>query len=336
MRRGGPSFADITSFTALHAAALRASRGLSSRPAVARYLVDLEPELLALQRELLAAQYQPRPLRHFRIRDPKPRTISVAHFRDRVVHHALCAGIEPRLERYADPDSYACRVGKGNRAAVLRVQQLAGKRPWFVKLDVRHFFETADHAVLRGILVRLLHDRDVLALADTIIAAGGHEPGTGLPIGNLTSQHYGNLYLSAFDHQARVLPDHAGLVRYMDDIVLFAGSRDAARRLRDGATAVLEGALRLTVKQEATRLAPTSNGVPMLGFRVWPRYIRLDGARVRRVTRHHRRIRRALRDGRITEADAARRMQGLFAWTDLAATDGLRWPRQRAVEPPTG
>ena len=103
MRRGGPSFADITSFTALHAAALRASRGLSSRPAVARYLVDLEPELLALQRELLAAQYQPRPLRHFRIRDPKPRTISVAHFRDRVVHHALCAGIARFLEVACQP-----------------------------------------------------------------------------------------------------------------------------------------------------------------------------------------------------------------------------------------
>jgi hypothetical protein len=336
MRRGGPTFADITSFSALHAAALRASRGLAGRPAVARFLVDLEPELLALQRELHAGEYQPRPLRHFRIRDPKPRTISVAHFRDRVVHHALCAGIEPRLERYADPNSYACRVGKGNRAAVLRVQQLARKRPWFVKLDVRHFFETADHAVLRNLLRRLIRDRDVLGLAGTIIAAGGHEPGKGLPIGNLTSQHFGNLYLSAFDHRARVLPDHAGLVRYMDDIVLFAESRDAARRLRDGATLVLEDELRLEVKQEATRLAPTSNGVPMLGFRVWPRLIRLDGARARRVTRRHRRIRRALRDGHVTEADAARRMQGLFAWTDLAASDGLRWPRQRAVEPPTG
>ena len=336
MRRGGPRFADITSFLALNTAARRACRGLSTRPAVARFLLELELEVLALQRELRSGQYHPRPLRHFRIRDPKPRTISVAHVRDRVVHHALCAGLAPRLERYADDDSYACRVGKGNRAAVLRVQQLARRRPWFVKLDVRHFFETADHAVLRDLVRRLVRDRAVLALTDIIISAGGHEPGRGLPIGNLTSQHFGNLYLSAFDHAARAFPDHAGLVRYMDDIVLFAHSRSAARGLRDAATAVLEGPLRLTVKQEATRLAPTNDGVPMLGFRVWPGHIRLDGVRVRRVTRRYRRIRCALRDGHLSEAHASRRMQGLFAWTDFAASNGLRWSRQCAVEPPTG
>ena len=193
MRRGGPSFADISSFSSLHAAALRASRGLSRRPAVARFLCDLEPELLQLQSELWEGSYQPRPLRHFRIRDPKPRTISVAHMRDRVVHHALCGGMEARLERYADPDSYACRPGRGNRAAVRRVQQLARRRPWYVKLDVRHFFEGASHAVLLDLLRRLIRDRRILALAQTILEAGGHAPGIGLPIGNLTSQHFGNL-----------------------------------------------------------------------------------------------------------------------------------------------
>ena len=176
----------------------------------------------------------------------------------------------------------------------------------------------------------------MLALTDTILAAGGHAPRRGLPIGNLTSQHFGNLYLSAFDHRARSLPDHAGLVRYMDDIVLFADTRDAARRLRDGASAIVEGPLRLTVKASATRLAPTATGVPMLGFRVWPHLIRLDGARVRRGTRRHRAILRALHHGLTTEAQAARRLQGLFAWTGLAASDGLRGVRQRAVEPPTG
>ncbi len=194
MRRGGPTFDAITAFTALHAAALRAARGLTKRPAVARFLVDLEPALFDLQRALRSGDYRPRPLRRFRIRDPKPRTISVAHFRDRVVHHALCAGIGPRLERYADPDSYACRVGKGNLAAVLRAQRLARKRPWFVKLDVRHFFETADHEVLRGVLARLLRDRRVLGLTDVLLEAGRSAPGKGLPIGNLTSQHFGNLY----------------------------------------------------------------------------------------------------------------------------------------------
>ena len=140
-----PTFERIAAFGPLRRAALRAARGHRTSPEVANFLADLEREVLALERELLAGTWTPRPLTTFHIREPKPRTISAAAFRDRVVHHAVCAELDPVFEARGDKDSYACRPGKGSHAAVLRAQAHARQHPWFVKLDVRHFFETILH-----------------------------------------------------------------------------------------------------------------------------------------------------------------------------------------------
>jgi RNA-directed DNA polymerase len=320
MRRGGPCFEQVASFGPLCHAAREAARGLKHRSPVAAFLADLEPEVLALERELRDGSYRPRPLTRFRIRDPKPRTISAAAFRDRVVHHALCAGLEPRFERYADFDSYACRKGKGNLAAVERLQALCRQHAWYVKLDVRHFFETVDHTVLLALLCRLVRDRRVMDLAATILAAGSQEPGHGLPIGNLTSQHFGNLLLGRLDHHLRERVRVPAMVRYMDDIVLFGPDRPAARRLREQASAFIENELHQQVKREATQLGPVHIGIPFLGFRVWPHLRRLDGARARRFRGRVRTMERALGEGRVTEAEASRRASALFSWAEQADT----------------
>ena len=325
MRRRGPTFDQIASFGPLCRAAHEAARGLTQRFSVAAFLADLETEVLALERELQDGSYHPRPLVTFRIRDPKPRTISAAAFRDRVVHHALCAALEPRFERYADPDSWACREGRGNHAAVRRLQVLCRRHPWYVKLDVRHYFETVDHDVLLALLHRLVRDQRVLALAGTILAAGARAPGLGLPIGNLTSQHFGNLLLGMLDHHLREQLRVPAMVRYMDDILLLGPDRRAVRRLRDGAARFVEHQLRPRIKRQATRLGPVSIGVPFLGFRVWPQLIRLDAARVRRFRRRVRGLERALAAGAISEDEAARRVRGVFGWAEQA--DTLRFRR---------
>ena len=151
--------------------------------------MNLETEALKLQRELLDDSYCPREYRIFAIIDPKPRMISAAAFRDRVVHHALCAALEPTLERYAIFDSYACRPKKGGYAATKRAQGFARRLSYFLKLDVYKFFETADHDVLKRLLRRLVKDKRALALCDRFIDAGAPRSaaGKGLPIGNLTS-----------------------------------------------------------------------------------------------------------------------------------------------------
>ena len=228
MTRPEPAFDRIASFHALVTAARRAAKGHASSPEVARFLLELEPEVLALERELRAGSYRPRPYRTFSIREPKVRTISAAAFRDRVVHHALCAEIEPALESGALPHSFACRRGKGMRAALRHVRALARRHAYALKLDVRHFFETLSHDVLRRLLRRRIADVSVLALADRFIDAGapGSERGRGLPIGNLTSQHFANFYLGPVDRLVKRELRPGGYCRYMDDMLLFGRHKE--------------------------------------------------------------------------------------------------------------
>ena len=320
MRRGGPSFAQVAGFGPLRCATREAARGLRQRHSVASFLADMEPALLALERELLDGSYRPRPLLRFAIRDPKPRTISVAAFRDRVVHHALCAGLQPLFERYADFDSYACRAGKGNRAATRRLQMLSRRHEWYVKLDIRHYFETVDHDVLRALLAGLIQDRRVLALAFTILEAGARTPGFGLPIGNLTSQHFGNLLLGRLDHHLREQIRVPAMVRYMDDIVLLGPDRASVRRLRVSVQRFVERELHQEIKREATCLGPVGVGIPFLGFRIWPRLVRLDAARARRFRGRVRALERALAAGDMGEDEVGRCARSLFAWAEQADT----------------
>ena len=323
-KRTGHLFERIVRFESLCQAAHRAARGLWRRRPVAAFLLDLEPGVLALQRELLDGSYRPRPFCTFVITDPKPRVISAAAFRDRVVHHALCAALEPAFERYAIPDSYACRTGKGNHAAVQRVRQLCRRSPWYAKLDVRHFFENVDQAVLLRLLRRRFKDRRALDLVEVILDAGGPAPGKGLPIGNLTSQHFANFYLGHLDHHAKEVLRIRGWVRYMDDLVLFGPDRAAVRDLASRVEAFLASELRLAVKREASIVAPVHVGVPFLGFRIWPRRLRMDGARLRRFRARFRALEASFEAGEIGEEERLRAACSLVGWAAQADTTGLR------------
>jgi retron-type reverse transcriptase len=209
----------ITHFDNLHLAFKKAARGKRSRADVAGFEFDLERELLELQSELETQSYKPGQYFNFRIHDPKPRLISAAPFRDRVVHHALCNIIEPIFERRFVYDSYACRVGKGTHAALDRAQHFARRYPYVLKCDLEHFFPSMDHQILKAQLARLIADPPTLALAGKILDSGAgihaddYEPRyfpddnllaanrpRGLPIGNLTSQFWANVYLDPLDH----------------------------------------------------------------------------------------------------------------------------------------
>lgn len=326
MKRVGHLFEQVTDFTTLFECARRAARGKRSRPEVATFLIDLETQALALQRDLRAGTYRPGPYRTFWVQDPKPRTISAAPFRDRVVHHAVCAVLEPLLERYSIFHSYACRKGKGTSAAVRRAQQITRRHAYFLKLDVRRFYETADHRVMQALLRRRIKDRALLDLLDVIIEAGapGSVRNQGLPIGNLTSQHLANLYLGPFDHHMTSRLGVRGYCRYMDDILIGGPDRRTVRRWHDAAAEFLSSQLRLDLREEVTHLAPVAVGVPFLGFRIWPNQIRFDGRRKRRLISRLRTNDRRLRTKEIDEAHAARCGGSLVAWAETADTVRLR------------
>ena len=217
MHRIGAIWEQVVDMDNLYTAYCKARMGKRRWPDMARFTLDLEPNLLALQRELVAGEYAPGPYRQFTVYERKPRLISVAPFRDRMAHHAMMNVLEPLLDKRFIPDTYACRRDKSAHRAVERYQQFARDNAYVLKLDIARYFPSVDRTILKQQLARRIKDRIVLALLHRIIDGGPEStepvrffPGDdlvstsarprGLPIGNLTSQFLANLYLDEFDH----------------------------------------------------------------------------------------------------------------------------------------
>jgi len=287
MKRIGRLFDQVCSFAALRTAALNAAKGKKKKPRVAAFIQNLENEVIALENELLTQTYCPRPYRAFKIHDPKERMICAADIRDRVVHHALCAAMEPIFERLAIFDSYACRKGKGHHAAVRRTQYFMNRHAYYLKLDIHKFFDSVDHCILKSQVRRRIKDPHMLRLLDAFVdhTVPWTEPGKGIPIGNLTSQYFANFYLSGLDHLIKEYLRIEGYVRYMDDLVLFADEKDTLWEALGQIEEYLEKELCLNLNEEGILLAPVSQGLSFVGFRVFPGVIRIARRGWRRFRR---------------------------------------------------
>jgi hypothetical protein len=205
---------------------------------------------------------------------------------------------------------------------------MARRYPFALKCDVRRFFASVDHEVLRSLLARLFKEPMLLGLLERIIdhRPPGVAPGKGLPIGNLTSQHFANLYLGELDHYLKDrlrVPDY---LRYMDDVLLFAEDKPTLHRWLAEIRAYLAARLQLVLKEGATRLAPVSEGIPFLGFRVYPGLIRLNQRTRRRFRRQVRALERAHALGLIDTDELCSRAASLFA--HVAHADSYRLRRQ--------
>jgi RNA-directed DNA polymerase len=280
-------YAQICSWDNLVLAYRKASKGKRGKQPAARFEHQLEDNLIALQEELRRQTYQPGAYDSFYIHEPKRRLISAAPFRDRVVHHALCNVIEPVFERSFIDDSYANRAGKGTHRALDCCQRFARRYRYVLQCDVRQFFPSIDHTILRSILARKLADPDVLWLADRILDSGAGVlseeyrmvwfPGDdlfaalrprGLAIGNLTSQFWANCYLSPFDHFVKRELRCRAYLRYVDDLLFFAKDRATLSAWREAVTERLAW-LRLTIHPGA-HARPVAEGIPFLGWVVYP------------------------------------------------------------------
>jgi RNA-directed DNA polymerase len=277
MKRYGHLFEHVCSFEALTRSALQAARGKKTKPRVALFLRNIENEVIEIEAELLAKNYQPRPYRTFKIHDPKERMICAADFRDRVIHHSICSVLEPIFERALIFDTYACRKSKGTLRAIKRAQAFSRRYRYFLKLDVHKFFDSVDHEVLKDQLRCKVKDSDLLRLLDVFIdhPVPWTEAGKGIPIGNLTSQHFANFYLSGLDHYIKEYLRIEGYLRYMDDMVLLADEKETLWDAADRIKQYLKEALHLQIKAGGGMLlAPVSQGLPFLGFRIFPGVIR--------------------------------------------------------------
>ena len=171
-------YLQIISWHNLYTAWRKARKGKRGKVPAASFEYHLEENLLALQDELTHKNYRPGAYNSFYIHEPKRRLISAAPFRDRVVHHALSNIIEPIFERSFVAGSYANRLGKGTHRALDRCQKYSRRFRFVLQCDVRQFFPSIDHAILRRQLARKIRDEDTLWLIDQILAGGGAVPAT--------------------------------------------------------------------------------------------------------------------------------------------------------------
>ena len=351
MKRLRDLWPQLIGFDNLWRAWRQARRGKSRSAGAVAFELALEPELLALQRELAEGSYQPGAYRLFTLYERKPRLIAAAPFRDRVVHHAVMNVIEPPLDRTFIFDSYACRRGKGTHAAVDRYQRWAQRYPYVLKLDIQRYFPSIDHARLKAKLRRRIADPHVLTLLDRIIdgspteaagepacgqeveippdppfakggAIGPLERRRGIPIGNLTSQFFANLYLDDLDHWLKEQRRVPAYLRYVDDMVLLA---DAKTDLHEHHAALADYLTRerLHLHPRKAQVSRTRDGLNLLGYVVFPHRRRLRNDNGLRFRRRLRGFARAYAQGRLTLAAIDPSVQAWLGHARHADTLGL-------------
>ena len=272
---------EIASFENLLEASRRALRGKRNLPGPANFQMGLEKHLLRLRGQLKNGTWQPSGFRTFMVKDPKPRMISAAPFADRVVHHALCRVIEPIFERGFIDDSYANRKGYGTHRAVARYEHYRDRHAHVLRGDIFRYFPSIDHDILKRDLRRRIACAPTLALLDAVIDGSNPQepvyqtfPGDdlftplqrrhGLPIGNLTSQFFANVYLDGLDHFVKEVL-RAPYVRYVDDMALFHDDPAELVVWRERIETWLIGH-RLKLHPGKTRIVASAQAVPFLGY----------------------------------------------------------------------
>ncbi len=287
-KRVGFLYDRITSWPNLYLAYRKACRHKKRKVETAEWMFNCERYLIELQQELVEHRYQPQPYRYFSIKEPKQRIISVAAFRDRVVHHALVNVIEPYLEAVFIKDSYATRKDKGLHLAVKAAQAYVCINDWYLKADISKYFENIDHAILIGLIGRKIKDPEVLNLCRIILRnqmlSSGLESGKGLPVGNLTSQFFANIYLNGMDHYVKQVLGYKAYVRYMDDFVLFSNE---PQKLKNDLLHLESnlGQIGLQIKPRSIQINRCMQGLPFLGYRIFSNLIRVRQENLKRCIR---------------------------------------------------
>ncbi|MEB3189178.1 MAG: RNA-directed DNA polymerase [Snowella sp.] len=340
MKRYGNLWEKITAWDNLLLAARRAQKGKRYRQNVLEFNHQQEAELLRIQQELKSQHYQPGGYRTFRISDPKPRLISAAPYRDRVVHHALCNVIVPLIEKCFIDDSYANRQGYGTHRALQRFTHYARSNRYVLQCDIQKYFPSIDHQILKNQLQQSLKCAPTLWLLELIIDSSNPQetvlhyyPGDdlltpiqrpkGLPIGNLTSQFLANVYLNQFDHWVKETLKARHYLRYVDDMALFSNNPDELKTAKTQISHALQS-LRLKLHPNKSQLSPTQQGANFVGFRILPDRTRVRNDNLQRGRRRLKHLQQAIYKGSISPEEEYQRLQGWEAHLRHGDTYRLR------------
>ncbi|MBU1327228.1 reverse transcriptase/maturase family protein [Patescibacteria group bacterium] len=256
--------------------------GKSGKPEVQLFVRTLEDSLFALHTALKRQTYQHGNYEAFWVNDPKRRHIHKAPVVDRVVHHILYTYLYDLFDPTFIHDSYSCRLGKGTHKGVERlvfftrkVSQNYTRTCWALQFDIRRFFARADHKTLKLLLRRKIQDENILWLLDEVIDSFHSEMGygKGIPLGNLTSQVFANIYLHELDHFMKHTLKVHWYIRYADDGVVVSSSRTLLEKLIEPIEDFLHTRLALTLHPRKVTIRKLSWGIDFLGYIVLPHYM---------------------------------------------------------------
>ena len=249
-------------------------KGKRKKQDVQEFQMRLMDEIFSLHHDLTSGQYRHGGYHAFRIADPKPRLIHKATVRDRLLHHALYRKLYPFFDRVFITDSYSCRVEKGTHRAINRFRAF-GRRVsknntracWVLKCDIRKFFASVDHTILLDILQQYIPDARILGLLREVIASFSSEKrSTGLPLGNLTSQLFANIYMNEFDQFVKHRLKAKYYIRYADDFVLLSEDRAVLERTLPLIDDFLRERLKLALHPDKVFIKTLASGVDFLGW----------------------------------------------------------------------
>ena len=317
MRRTASLFEDIVEWKNFRLAYYKARRGKRASRDVMEYSHRLDSNLDQMADELRGGTFSVGRFHQFVIHDPKERTITAPCFAERVLHHAIMNVCEPVFEKSLIYDTYACRAGRGREAAVQRAQTFAHRYPFFLKLDVRKYFDSISHSILLTRLDRLFKDERLMGLFARILQGFQGDRGRGLPIGSLTSQHFANYYLAWFDRYVKETLRVKGYVRYMDDSLLWGPSSRAMKDILDRCREFLGSELQLEFKPHPY-INRSQHGVDFLGSRVLPDHVCLNRRSRVRFAHKMAKLEESFLAGLIDERALQERATSLVAFTQSA------------------
>lgn len=267
-------YTQIYSLKNLFLAYRKARKGKSKKDYVLEFEKNLRNNLLELQKELKTQTYKPKPLETFILRDPKTRKISKSAFRDRVIHHALVRVIEPIFEKSFIYDSCANRVGKGTLFALKRFEKLKRKvtnnlnsEAFCLKADIKHYFQEVNHEILITLIKRKIKDSKVIWLIYQILQNSSSEKG--MPLGNLTSQFFANVYLNELDYFVKHKLKVKFYIRYVDDFVILHKSKTQLGIWKAEIAIFTKNNLNLELHSDKSKVVSLSRGADFVGFRIF-------------------------------------------------------------------
>lgn len=286
MKRAGFLLEQIAEPENLRIAFWRASKGKTDKLEVLKYQTKFEENIKKLREQILRTTLDIGHYNIFTIYEPKERIICAASFPERVLHYAIINICYPYFEKFQIYDSYATRIDKGTFAAIDRAKIFTKNNTYFLKLDVRKYFNSISHPILVSLLKHKFKDKKLLEILEQIIDSYSISESKGLPIGNLTSQYFANYYLAFLDHYIKESLQVKCFVRYMDDMVLWNDSKNILKDNLKKIKQYLNENLDLTLKQELLNL--TSNGLPFLGFVLRSAGMRISSNSKRRFLKKYR------------------------------------------------